>query len=471
MAEPAQFTGRAAPGGRPRSAMVVGALIVASLGLAVAKPWEQPRPSPPPSAAVAVPSVTPTGGGTLPIQAPPTPTPVFPLRIPFTLRPPPATGAPWTDIRWQHVDATHPLAHFGTALRWAGGYASLGDDGMGGTRLWTSPDGHAWNPIGSGTATTFWPGVHVESVAPLGRRLLAVTSLPAPLSPANPPSSDPASAGPSAPQSVVFASWLSEDGSAWQMRGGPILTQPTRLSGPVLVAGSGDHAVIGWDAWPEPGGETSGHLAVTADGASWQPLPASALPSGFQVTALVAAPGGGFLAAGKSVADGLASAALLRSDATGQAWTPVALPQDLAFEAGARANVVWRLVVAAGGVLAIGDSSARELWWWSADGRRWTAVPGFDPVGASGCPGSSQGCGAYADGMVAGDCGRAVAVGGAVGHAALTAWVSADARHWRRLGSLGVVPRDRPSGIMLLPGGIVLLGSTGAWYGEAVSGR
>ncbi|HEY5628912.1 MAG TPA: hypothetical protein VIR16_05315, partial [Candidatus Limnocylindrales bacterium] len=273
----------------------------------------------------------------------------------------------------------------------------------------------------------------------------------------------------SAPVQVVLSTWLSDDGAVWQMRGGPIFAQPRRISGAVLAAGTGATAVIAWNEASATAAVVTGHLAATTDGANWSEVPAGALPSGFTVTDLAAAPGGGFLVSGKSIVDGLASAALLRSDAAARAWTPVALPQDPSLDVPERASVVWHLVPGATGLLAVGDSPTRELWWWSADGRRWTAVPDFSPVGASGCPGSTQPCGAYADGLVAGDGERIVAVGGAGASGAAVTWAARDGALWQRLRTPSQVPRGRPIAITLLPGGILLTDSTGVWFGEAGS--
>lgn len=484
MPDSTEFSGRPVVSG-PRSALLVGLLVIASIALAIAQPWSAPAPqsaaSPAALASVAPAATDATNATATPAASPTAEGPAPVAMAPFTLVAPPR-GASWSSIRWQPIDPTIPLAHLGKAVRWRGGYASLGDDGRGGTQLWASADGAVWQPILPGTATTFWPGVRVEAVAPLGRRLLAVSSLPAALQSVSPPSPDPAAADPNAPLAVVLSSWLSDDGVGWQLRGGPIFARPIRLSGSLVAAGAAGTsgaarttvgtagvAVIGWNEWPEPGGQATGHLAVTSDGASWRQVPDGELPSGFQVMDVAAAPAGGFLAAGKSITDGLASVALLRSDATALRWVPVALPQAL-LSVDERATVVWRLEAGARGVLAIGDSAARELWWWSADGRDWTAVGDFRPVGASGCPGSNQACGAYADGLLTGDGDRVVAVGGNASNATMGAWASADAAQWRHLGERGTVPRDRPTAAVLLPGGIVVLGGGGAWYGEATAG-
>jgi hypothetical protein len=71
--------------------------------------------------------------------------------------------------------------------------------------------------------------------------------------------------------------------------------------------------------------------------------------------------------------------------------------------------------------------------------------------------------------VVAGDGERIVAVGGVGEHAILGTWTSPDATRWRRLDAPGSVPRDRPGGIALFPGGIIVTGSADVWYGEAAS--
>ncbi len=456
MAEPAQFSGRAAPGGGPQSALVVGALVVAFVVLAVAKPWDQPKATPSPQPAVSS-SPTPVARSAPPVESPATPSaPPFFVPAPFTLDPPPPGGATWTALRWQAFDVGDPIAHLGPTVRWSGGFASLGDDGAGAPLLWTSPDAIDWSPVASGTATTFWPGMRVEGVAPLGHQLLAVTSMPA-----------QTTAGElSTPAPRVLSTWLSADGAAWQMRGGPILPEPITLDGTVLTAGSGGRAVVAWNEAPDPGGQGTGHLAVTTDGANWRQVPAGALPSGFTAMDLAAAPGGGFLVAGKTLVDGLAGAAIMRSDPTAQVWTPVALPQSPELAIGERASVVWRLAVGAKGVLATGDSPSREVWWWSADGGRWTVLAGFDPVGSSGCPGSTVGCGLYPDGEIVGDGERLVALRSAP---SAVAWSSADGRTWRPVATTPFEVPQPATRIALLPGGVIVTTSSGAWYGYAAS--
>jgi hypothetical protein len=241
------------------------------------------------------------------------------------------------------------------------------------------------------------------------------------------------------------------------------------------LAGTGGQVVLAWNEAPTAGAAGLARVAVTADGVAWRRLPASALPAGFEASDLVATPGGGFALAGRTVRAGAASAAILRSNSTGTAWAPIALPQDEAQAAGERVNVVWSIVRGISGLLAIGDSPGRELWWRSSDGRHWTAVPGFgpisafDPLGPSGCPESLPNCGAYPDGFVVGDGERLVAVGGASGSSALGVWTSSDASRWQRLDQPGARPTRPASEVQLLPGGVVLSDGDAAWYGAAAS--
>ena len=104
----------------------------------------------------------------------------------------------------------------------------------------------------------------------------------------------------------------------------------------------------------------------------------------------------------------------------------------------------------------------RTLWWQSSDGRRWRAVPTYDPLGPTTCGG--EGCGLEANGTVAGDGTRIVALRGGSDAAA---WTSTDGRAWRPLHVTGEVPPQEALQAVLLPGGILMSDGTATWFGEA----
>ena len=462
VADPAQFSGRPSAAG-PGSALVVLCLIVASIVLAIAKPWDRPAPPWQPATTLATLGLTSPSASAL-ASTPARASVAAPSPVPlaaFKLAPPPVAGTAWTAVRWRVLGASDPLAHLGSATHWSGGYASIGDAGLRGSLLWTSPDGIAWSPVGNGAEQTLWPGLGVVAVAPLQRELVALTMLRA----------DAAPSGSSASGAGVVA-WASSDGTAWTPIGGATFPVPPETTGPPLLAGSGTRLVLAWNLASSPSStNASARFAVTDDGVAWHRLPASALPAGFVVTDVTAAPGRGFLAAGQIVTDVDARPAILRSDATGRVWSPVALPEDATIAPAERATVVWSILTGASGALAAGDGPAGELWWQSADGRRWTGVSDAVPIGASACSGSTPGCARSLTGLIAGDGAGIVAVGGggAGADAGLTAWTSSDGARWQQLDASGAVPTGPPGAVGLMPGGIVLVTASGEWYGEAAS--
>jgi hypothetical protein len=458
--EPTKFSGRPTASS-PGAALVVGCLVIACIAVAIIKPWDSPALPSPTTALISTiglttPSASAPASTPAPASAPASP--FVPLEA-FKLAPPPAAGATWTAVRWRFLGASDPLAHLGTATHWSGGYASDGDDGLGGSLLWTSADGIAWSPVGSGTAETFWPGLGVFAVAPMKRQLFALTMLRA-----------DASSGASAASEAGVVAWASSDGTAWTPIGGATFPVPLETAGPPLLAGSGTRLVLAWNLPISPSSTSgSARFAVTADGVVWHRLPASALPAGFVVTEVIAAPGGGFLAAGQIATGGDARAAILRSDATGTTWSPVTLPEDATIAPAERVKVVWSIMTGGAGALATGEGPAGTRWWQSAAGQRWTGVSDRVPIGTSACSGSTPGC--ARTGLIAGDGVRMAAVGGARAGADsnLTAWMSLDGARWRQLDASGDVVTGQPSAVSLMPGGIVLVTASGAWYGEAAS--
>jgi len=281
-----------------------------------------------------------------------------------------------------------------------------------------------------------------------------------------------ASSGASSATGGVVVAWVSSDGTSWAPTGGATFPVPPEAAGPPFLAGSGTNLLLAWNLATFSVSTSAAQFAVSADGVAWHRLPASALPAGFVVTDLAIAPGGGYLAAGQIVAGIDATAAILRSDASGRSWTPVALPEDAATTLPEQAKVVWSILTGGSGAIATGDGPAGLLWWQSADGRRWTAASDSVPIGSSACAGSTPDCARSLTGLIAGDGARMAAVGGAGAGAdpGLSAWTSLDGARWLPLITSGDVVTGPPSAVSLMPGGIVLVTSSGAWYGEAASG-
>ena len=269
-----------------------------------------------------------------------------------------------------------------------------------------------------------------------------------------------------------MVAWASSDGTTWAPTGGATFPVPPETAGPPLLAGSGTDLLLGWNLTRFSSSTSAARFAVSADGLAWYRLPASALPAGFVVTDLAVAPGGEFLAAGQVVAGGDAKAAILRSDATGRSWSPVVLPEEASIAPAERVKVVQSILTGATGALATGDGPAGELWWQSADGQHWTSASDSVPIGASACAGSTPDCARSLTGLIAWDGARMAAVGGAGAGAdpGLSAWTSLDGARWLPLVTSGDVVTGPPSAVSLMPGGIVLVTASGAWYGEAASG-
>jgi hypothetical protein len=116
-------------------------------------------------------------------------------------------------------------------------------------------------------------------------------------------------------------------------------------------------------------------------------------------------------------------------------------------------------------MLAVGNAAAREpaVWWQSADGRTWQALPSDPPLGPTACVG--HGCGAQPDGVLVGDGQRMVVLRGG---SSSEVWVSTDGRSWRRLAMTGEVPSLQATQAVLLLGGVLLRDGPQAWFGAAV---
>jgi hypothetical protein len=210
----------------------------------------------------------------------------------------------------------------------------------------------------------------------------------------------------------------------------------------------------------------SAHLATSADGIDWQALPASTLPATFWLDDLRGT-GTGYGAVGREMTSGTHPDAASLWSADGRQWsrTPTLLPTLPGSGSGVVSAVV-SLVVGRDGVVAVGrgvTTRGAAQWWQSPDGRPWTALPTFQPLGpTTTCTG--DGCGQQPNGTLVGDGHHMVAVrSGPDGGA----WTSTDGLTWSRLSVTGDVTGERASLATLLPGGVLLSDGTTSWYGEA----
>ena len=318
MSEGPAFRGAPRPGdGRDRLvAALVGVLLVAFVGLAIAKPWGGP-PETAPTAPTAAPSAAdgevpaPSGlGATEPAVPAPSPLPMRSVDEPFTTPTPPPATATWAGLRWRRLAPDDPLGLVRSVVRWHGGYVATGlveSASTFATPLWTSPDGVRWSPVPFATSTSFWPGAAILGMAAVPAGLVAITVQVGSDCPVCAPLDGP------------VVAWTSPDGRTWRPRPlvagwapGPLASGPLIAMGPagILLASSG------------PGS----HLLVSTDGASWRALPVGTLPPDFALDDLKGT-SAGYLAAGRWLGGATGRAATLWS-VDGARWS--SLPAVLA---------------------------------------------------------------------------------------------------------------------------------------------
>jgi hypothetical protein len=450
MAEDRSFHGPARTGGRRdrRIAGFIVVLVVAFVGIAVAKPWGAPLapgPTVAPSLAVASPPVA-SATATGPAVATTAPaSDVGPLPVAFTspLSPGPAT---WTGLRWRRLAPDDPLALVRSIIAWRRGSIAIGSvPRIPATPVWTSSDGTHWDPLLFGTSTTFWPGLAVLGVAELGANLVAATETmqycgsPCPVR-----------------FELPVLTWTSSDGRTWTPN---VLATEwlTSATGAPLVAVGPSGMLIASSGMPV-------RLAESADGSTWRLLPAAAFPTGFALSDLRGT-ATGYVAVGRWVASGSTTEAATVWSSDGRHWskTPTILPSalDASLAGGSAAT---SLVLGRDGMIAVGGTTApgADLWWGSPDGRRWAALPTFTPLGPSACSGLS--CQPQPDGVLVGDGQRILAVRGRSDGGA---WVSSDGRSWSALPMSGDIPSATATQATLIPGGVLLGDGTTTWFGEA----
>lgn len=361
---------------------------------------------------------------------------------------PSGPGQPWGGLHWVRLAPNDPLA-FVTAVRaWSGGYVAIGWDPGGGrsTPVWSSSDGATWRPIAFNTARTFWPGMMILGVAAVPGGVVAIGRTGA-------------DCGGTCPTtySGPVVSWTSHDGLAWSPHVIPetwLTLSPSTPGAPVLASGSAGLIVTTVDRGPR--------FATSTDGVRWHRIAGVPLPPAFALADL-AATVGGFVAVGRL--DGsTGTVAATAASAGGLRWSePAPLPGGTGT---GRASSADTLIVGSQGVIAVGGILATPgatLWWRSRDGRHWSGLPTYAPLGASDCVG--EGCGLQPAGGLVSDGSRIVAVRfGWV----TSAWTTIDAASWSPLQMFGDLPDPDARPVALLPSGVLATKGGTSWLGVAV---
>ena len=454
-----------------RTAGLVLVLLVVFIGIAIAKPWESPPASPPVplaslgTGAASVPpsALTPTGTA---IPTPAAPTPAGPSIDTFATAVPPPATATWRAIHWQRLAPDNPLRLVQSVLRWRGGYVAVGSAVSGGattTPVWISRDGGTWMPVPFDMSTTFWPGLQIVGIAEVPSGLVALTLLDG--------SYQCGSACPTYSRALPLMAWTSPDGRSWTPTTGPDVGEPATWHGPPRIAAGLAGLVV---ASPpaglvvtSPEGQT--RLATSVDGIHWRTRPASALPAGITLRAIVGT-ATGYAAVGYLPVDADHFRAVAVQSVDGAMWSGP-FPLHLVSASGvilASTGPSWTatgLVAARSGLIATGTVLATPggaLWWQSANGRDWRALLHWPPLGPTTCQG--EGCGSQPNGALVGDGHRMVALRGGADAGVRT---SADGVAWQRLSVTGDLPAEDATQAVLLPGGVLLTDGTTTWFGEA----
>lgn len=320
----------------------------------------------------------------------------------------PAAAATWRSIGWTKYPASSPASHLRAAVRWQGGFVATGDlwwrsETSASTRVWTSTDGRAWQPL---PADALGPNAYVASVAPVGDGLVALVFR---VKSVRDGERDPADrdtwevTGP-------WESWASSDGRTWTGHPGPAFEHPSSMRAD-LVRGAGVPTVA-LVAEGQP-------VAFTTDGVTWRTASLNAFPGG---------PAGWHPEGTAALSPGfvsVSSSGHAASSVDGAAWTSHELSD---------ACPANGLVAGSSGVILTGSLEAdihdwSETWCTSADGAGWTPNLTLAPLGRVGDQRGDR-YEASANGLLLGDGERIVAYRG---YKEQAGWASFDGLHWTAL--------------------------------------
>jgi hypothetical protein len=443
MTDAPSFQGGPAARGR-RDVLVVLAfvLVVAGVAVAIVKPWgdtRQPAASTKPALAAASPSAA---SATVPPDVLLTARPQQ-LPVAFTAPSPPGSSA-WAGLSWQRLASDDPLGVVRTEVTAGGTSVAIGDiAGTTSTTVWSSTDRTHWQPLDSGTPTTFWPNLTIIGLTTLPGRFVAVSEMNDYLMQALPP----------------VVAWASTDGLSWA----PADTLPVDPRS--IPAGSATLVAAGANGLVVATSGLDSRLATSSDGSSWIVSAGNAFPAGFVLDDLEGS-ASGYVAIGSWMKGDAPTRAAALFSADGRHWpkVPTLLPTVASRSGSPAVSTALTLSVGERGMIAtgLGGSPSAALWWRSADGQRWQALPKFTPLGAANCGGSS--CRLQPNGTLLGDGHRLVALrAGSDG----TGWVSTDGERWARLSFAGDLPDAQARQATLLPGGVLLSDGTTTWFGQA----
>lgn len=363
---------------------------------------------------------------------------------------PPAATTAWTGITWKELAPEDPLAQVRSVVRWRNGFVAVGTPLAIGetsrTPVWVSGDGGAWRPL---DAAVFGPSTIVLGVVEIASGLVALTVQGG----AN------IYGRPTGPLGFwtwkpPLQAWTSSDGTRWTPHPGPKVS----LSPWFGVGHRNEPDDVIFRAGPagllvasrtEAG---SLEVAISTDGVAWENLPASAFPPKTFLTDIAAISSGFVAIGGIAGADpGAFWAAFWSGD--GRVWERI--PQPVAADG---------LVDGPEGLLAA-DQAGAPGWWSSTDGRRWTLLPEYPPLGFGSFP-DSQCSPKCLNGVMVGNGERMLAYSGGDTQ---VGWTSFDGLSWRSLAISGGRPMDWPdwdTTMIVMPVGVLWI----RWDGIDVPG-
>ena len=361
-------------------------------------------------------------------------------------------------MTWRKLPADDPLTDAAIVTPWSHGYLAVARD-VGSfdaprSHAWTSPDGVDWTDV----SNAFPEGSLVVSAAPTRDGVVAITLQ------VRMPTCEPGDVDEPVLGCFLLAeplvAWTSADGLAWTSHPIDGLPIPEDLFGqdgsyPVLESDLRGLALLRMeDEW----------LGRSTDGVDWSTFNSARLPPGWRADQAVAFRDG-YIAVGRSDRRALA----LRST-DGRAWTRSALPPGCN-EPTDYSTAGNALVAGSAGMIVVSsfqqeDGTSPYRFCSSVDGRGWTTLSGFKPVGPSTANDECRDiCPA---GVLIGDGDRLVAF--RMRRGVLRLWRSLDGVTWSPTTQAGDQPVRGPSDLrmQLLPGGLLASNSSGAaWLGTA----